>query len=191
MKGKNLHNKVNEDFNFRFHGKFDVSKIAEHLSKYSDEWFMNDSRQNATKYHKETNSVFIYDHDAVWSVGEGYNLIVNDSQSEMAELISDIVKSLEEFHDGKVGKCLFIKLPAHKDVMKHLDRMDYLGVVRRHHIAIETNDDVLFSVNGEEKNMKVGECWEINNSFLHGVENNGDTDRIHLMLDILPNKFIV
>ena len=39
--------------------------------------------------------------------------------------------------------------------------------------------------------MKVGECWEINNSLLHSVENNGKTERIHLLVDILPNKFIL
>ena len=190
MKEIGLLNKLHENFNFRFHGNFDVSKIADHLSKYSDEWFVNNSRQNMSPVHKETNSVFVYDHEAVWSVGEKYNLMVNHSQAEMISLLSNIVETLELIHNGKVGKCLFIKLPAHKNVGKHTDKLDYLGVVRRHHIPIVTNENVLFFVNDEVKNMQVGECWEINNSHFHSVENNGDTERIHLLIDIMPNEFI-
>jgi hypothetical protein len=32
--------------------------------------------------------------------------------------------------------------------------------------------------------MKKGEIWEIDNAYkVHGVINNGDTDRIHLLID--------
>ena len=182
--------KVNEPFNYKFHGMFDVSKISDYLLTYSDEWFLDKERQMAYEVHKETNSIFIYDHATNWFIGNKYNLKINNAQSAMIELVSPIVKSLESIHDGKVGKCLFIKLPPNKSVGEHTDKMDYLGAARRHHIPITTNEDVLFFVNKESKNMKIGECWEINNSLLHSVENNGSTERIHLMLDILPNKFI-
>lgn len=183
-------NKIGEPFNYRFHGNFDVSNIAKQLSTYSDEWFENKERQIVYEVHKETNSIFVYDHPNTWSFGDKYDLRANDSQSALVDLVSPIVKSLESIHDGKVGKCVFIKMPAHKSVGEHRDSMDYLGAVRRHHIAITTNDNVLFFVNKESKNMKVGECWEINNNLLHSVQNNGDSERIHLMVDIIPNKFI-
>jgi hypothetical protein len=182
--------KIDEPFNYRFHGNFDTSSIAKRLSTYSEEWFENKDRQILYEVHKETNSIFVYDHANTWALGDNYDLKVNENQSVMIDLVSPIVKSLESIHDGKVGKCVFIKMPAHKSVGEHTDKMDYLGAVRRHHIAITTNDDVLFFVNKESKNMKVGECWEINNNLLHSVENNGDSERIHLMVDILPNKFI-
>ena len=35
--------------------------------------------------------------------------------------------------------------------------------------------------------MKEGEIWEINNNEKeHSVENNGNEDRIHLLIDFLP-----
>ncbi len=182
--------KIGEPFNYRFHGNFDVSAIADMISTYSDEWYANKDRQSMYEVHKETNSVFIYDHSNSWTLGDKYDLKVNDSQSAMATLVLPIIKNLELVHDGKVGKCVFIKMPPHKSVGEHRDNLDYLGAVRRHHIAITTNKNVLFFVNKESKNMAVGECWEINNNLLHRVENNGDSERIHLMIDILPNKFI-
>ena len=183
-------NKKDEPFNYKFHGNFDVSKILDHIYTYSDEWFENVERQSIYEVHKETNTIFLYDHDNNWSLGDNYDLKINHNQSYMINLIYPIINNLEKIHKGKVGKCVFIKLPPSKKVKEHKDSKDYLGSVRRHHIAITTNDNVLFFVNGERKNMKVGECWEINNNKFHSVENNGDTERIHLMVDILPNEFI-
>lgn len=182
--------KRNEPFNYKFHGHFDISSIANHLETYSSEWFINQSRQNMGPVHKETTSVFLYDHPAMWSIKEPFKPTINYNQKEMHELIAPIINVLEQKHEGKVGKCLFIKLPAGKSILPHTDKLDYLGVVRRHHIAITTNDQVFFSVDNELKNMKIGECWEINNSKEHAVNNNGKTDRIHLLVDIMPNRFI-
>jgi len=182
--------KIDEPFNYRFHGNFNVSAIADQLYKYPDDWFLNQERQNTFKAHKETYSIPIYDYDFDWRINEPYSVIRNTNQPVMIELISPIVKTFEQIHDGKIGKCMFISLPAHKNVEEHNDLGEYLGVVRRHHIAITTNDNALFFVNKESKNMKTGECWEINNSHRHSVQNNGDTERIHLMFDILPNRFI-
>jgi hypothetical protein len=182
--------KIDEPFNYRFHGNFDVSAIADQLKKYPDDWFINQERQNAFEAHKETFSIPIYDHDFRWSAYDSYNVMPNPNQPVMMDILSPIIKTLEQVHDGKIGKCMFIRLPAHKDVAEHNDFGEYMGVVRRHHMAITTNDKAFFFVNKESKNMKVGECWEINNSHRHSVQNNGDTERIHLMFDILPNKFI-
>ena len=106
--------KIDEPFNYKFHGKFDVSKISDHILQYSDEWFVDKERQMSYEVHKETNSIFIYDHTTNWFLGNKYALKVNDSQSVMIDLVSPIVKSLELIHDGRVGKCLFIKLPGNK-----------------------------------------------------------------------------
>lgn len=182
--------KRGEAFNYRFHGNFNILEIAKRLEQYSHEWFLNNSRQETAPVHKETTSIFIYDHEAIWSIKEKFKPMKNNSQPEMEKLLEPIINHLEKIHNGKVGKCLFIKLPAGKDVLEHSDQLDYLGVVRRHHIAIKTNDKVLFFVNNESKNMQVGDCWEINNSLKHSVTNQGSTDRIHLLIDIMPNEFI-
>ena len=54
----------------------------------------------------------------------------------------------------------------------------------------EKTKDVYFYVDDGVLNMLEGECWEINNMKSHEVINNSDEDRIHLMIDIIPNKYI-
>jgi tetratricopeptide (TPR) repeat protein len=44
-----------------------------------------------------------------------------------------------------------------------------------------------FFVGGEKKNMRAGELWEINNGLAHAVENRSDQDRIHIIIDWMPN----
>ena len=59
---------------------------------------------------------------------------------------------------------------------------------KRTHIPIITNSEVTFTVGGETKFLKEGEIWEINNTKEHSVDNNSDIDRIHLLIDIMPNE---
>jgi len=78
-----------------------------------------------------------------------------------------------------------VKLTAKKSIRPHVDVVGFsLVVCRRIHIPIETNDECYFTVGDDKRNLKVGELWEINNDKKeHSVNNFGDTDRIHLIVD--------
>ena len=83
---------------------------------------------------------------------------------------------------------LLIKLKAKKNISIHFDSGDYLMSCRRNHIPIITSDNVFFGVGNEKIVMQAGECWEINNSRPHFVENNSEIDRVHLLIDIMPKS---
>lgn len=182
--------KAKESFNFIFHGNFNINPIVEHLKKYNSEWFLNTTRQDAFGVHKYTNSIFIYDHDANWKKNTKYSIEKATNDEDMLNLISPIIKVLEEKHNGKVGKVLFIRLSSSKNIDKHVDVGDYLESIRRHHVPIITNDNVSFVVGNETKTMRIGEIWEVNNNKMHEVLNAGDDERVHLLIDIIPNNYI-
>ena len=87
--------------------------------------------------------------------------------------------------------------PNGGELERHTDQVDpdsgvQNGKVMRFHFPLITNDDVEFStwqVNGFKKNvqMKVGECWYIDTRKPHRAINNGDTNRIHLVVDVEAN----
>ena len=81
---------------------------------------------------------------------------------------------------------MYVNLPAKQKIPNHYDYGYYLLNVHRLHIPIVTNDYVEFFLNGDVVNMKTGSCYEVNNAREHGVSNNGATDRIHLIMDIIP-----
>jgi hypothetical protein len=107
---------------------------------------------------------------------------------DLARIIAPYVAALEEFHQGRVGRTILVRLPAGADVYAHQDSGIYMAAVRRSHVVVTTNEGVIFTTGDEAKQMKVGECWEVNNGKLHSIVNNGTTHRDHLMIDILPDK---
>lgn len=85
--------------------------------------------------------------------------------------------------------------PAFPRVM--LARMPVGGVIQPHrdanpaakwphkvHVPIQTNDGVVFRVDGQSFRIAEGEAVELNNMGIHAVENRGDTDRIHLIFEV-------
>ena len=181
--------KINEDFNFKKHLDYDVSKIYEIIENFTDEWNIQTIRQEMFDFHKNTHSYFIYDHTTNWIVGDSYQTVCVSGNQELLDAISPIISDLEKIHEGRVAKVLLIKLSKGEDVLPHSDSFDYANSVRRHHIPIITNESVYFKVGKESKIMLAGECWEINNSKIHETVNESDSERVHLLIDIFPNKY--
>jgi hypothetical protein len=49
----------------------------------------------------------------------------------------------------------------------------------------------LFTVGNDRRNLKLGELWEINNDKQnHSVDNFGDEDRIHLIVDWIEESLL-
>jgi hypothetical protein len=182
--------KILEDFNFKNHGKYEIDGIISGVLNFTDEWFINTSRQEKYSVHKHTNSYFIYQTDLNWKSAEFFLVEPKTINKNILDLVEPIIKSLENLYDGVRGNVLFIKLLAGTKILPHHDDGEYLECTRRNHIPIITSDKTSFSVGSEKINMGLGECWEINNTRLHSVENNSNIDRVHLVIDIMPNKYI-
>ena len=50
---------------------------------------------------------------------------------------------------------------------------------------VATNDNAYMTCNGVSKHYEKGKCFIFNNKMLHSVHNNGDTPRVHLVVDFL------
>ena len=186
MRSVGYFNKQNEEFNFKLHKTFDISEIDNKVRLFNSEWFIDTSTQNMYWPHKSTNTYFLIEHSYDWQYGDKYMPEFKYLDIELWEAVKPIVNYLESIIDGKMGKVMLVNLPGGKDVLEHKDSGDYLDIVRRFHIPIITNKNVYFQIEDEVKNMKAGECWEINNSKLHSVKNEGVENRVHLMIDVMP-----
>lgn len=184
-----MKDKATKDYNFIYFKKFDIDLIKDRCISLSEEWLIDQSRQNMQypdrrNPHLYTNTYIVQDHSLHWKNGEKFNPVLKDK--EIYNIVLPIITDLEARMCGKSARVLLIKLDANKNVTEHTDSGDYLNTVRRFHIPIITNEDVFYTVNNEQINMKEGECWEINNRKPHSVDNNSNYDRIHLLVDIMP-----
>jgi hypothetical protein len=163
---------------FKFLGNYDVTSFFENIDLL--DWGAYTDRQKKRLNMKDTGTIpLIWDIDFtqvnVWPYHEMF--------AKQVQELNDLMCLL--FGTGEMCTCVLTNLPASTKIDMHFDdRIDFFKNTNRVHIPITTNDDVIFKVGDQERNMKVGEMWEINNySMRHGVFNNGSTDRIHLMID--------
>jgi|688.fasta_scaffold432349_2 hypothetical protein len=182
--------KSQEVFRYKYHKNYDVQAIKNEVFKLEEEWFKDTSRQDFFDVHKETTTVFLTDSGSTWEPYEPYAGSIREPESLLYRLVEPIIKDLEQLHNGKVGKAILTKLKAGKKVNGHTDRGNYLDISRRNHIPITTNNKVFFAIGEGLLNMYEGECWEINNMQYHEVINDSEEDRIHLIIDIIPNEYI-
>jgi hypothetical protein len=179
-----------EDFNFKKYTNYSVDAIKNHIDSFSEEWFINTSRQDKHYVHKDTNSYFVYTANLNWKEGQEFVVEKTSNDAELINLLEPIISDLERIHKGVRGMVLLIKLKAGQDIAPHHDSGDYLMLSRRNHIPVVTSDSVFFGVGDDRVKMATGECWEINNSRTHYVNNGSKIDRVHLLIDIMPNTEI-
>jgi hypothetical protein len=165
------------NFNFKYHGKYVIDNLFNNLSKIN--WNEYVFRQKTYSDHSETLTVpLIWDEEKlIVRYWKDYKMFENDLIS-----ISKLLN--QKLGPGSIETAILINLPKNKKIDRHFDYGNYFVERNRLHIPIITNDKCIFEVDGETINMKQGEIWEINNDGKsHSVINNGDTDRIHLLVD--------
>jgi len=98
--------------------------------------------------------------------------------------VSDVIDSVP----GRKNRIRFLRLRAGGQIFSHSDPLHLIdhGIFRIH-VPVRTNPDVNFTVHGKRIVMRPGEAWYIDVRFKHAVSNFGTIDRIHLVIDVVPN----
>lgn len=81
------------------------------------------------------------------------------------------------------GRSRLMGLAAGREVPLHVDTHYYWRTHLRIHIPVITNPGVMFTCGDETVHMAPGECWLFDSFQWHRVENKGDAQRIHLVID--------
>lgn len=172
------------------HQTFNISGIKDEVEKYYSEWLIDTSRQDQYITHENTFMYQLSELDYMWSMKEDvtcYNKNSFYTDNAISEL-SHIYKTLEYHVGGRVVRCEIINMNANSRVRDHKDRSDVLYLSRRFHIPLKTNAYCFFTVNNQTVNMLEGNLYEINNTKWHNVKNLSIENRIHLIIDVLPNE---
>ena len=180
---------INMDINYTFnnYGNFDTSEILRIINDENLDWDDFRFRQITFKEHIHTKTIPILFQPDFRSF--------EISPTKHYNLFKDQIFLLEETlnnnigYDGHIFRAILVMLVKGGKIPKHRDGGITLLEPKRIHIPIVTNEKCFFTVGDEIKNLQVGEIWEINNGFkLHEVSNDGDEDRIHLIVDWKPNQ---
>lgn len=103
----------------------------------------------------------------------------------------DYVREILTIFQCKLQSVRFLKLAAGSRIREHRDYdLGFEDGQLRLHIPITTNPDVQFFLDAHRLELKAGECWYLDLSLPHWVENRGATDRIHLVIDCELNEWL-
>lgn len=84
-----------------------------------------------------------------------------------------------------------LKLATGSRILEHRDfDLGFKWGVVRVHVPVQTDAGVEFLLDGEPVEMREGECWYLDLSLPHRVNNQGKTDRVHLVIDCVVNEWL-
>ena len=168
-----------------------INSIKNEAENFIDEWFLDTTRQARYTTHQQTQMYQLRFLNYYWDTSSpGYYKDVNSFKNQGSiEELQYIYDWLEKEYNGKVVRSELVNMFPNSRIRKHRDRSNMLFLSRRIHIPIKTNNKTIFTVNQETENMAEGYIYEINNSQIHSVYNGSNENRIHLIIDVLPEPF--
>lgn len=169
----------------RLNEQLDVATIREEIERLPAEKWLESERERLFDVHRDTQALLmVHFEDHKYTKPEYRELYYG-----LRHAIEPVIDYISRYYrnNGFIVRLILAKLAAGGKIPKHTDAGYSLLNCHRVHLPIVTNPDVIFHVGGEEINMRVGELWEVNNGTVHAVENRGTEDRIHLIVDWMPN----
>ncbi len=174
--------------NFRQLDQVDVSKIKTKVLAFTDEdWEAYSWRQNRLgSAQAKTQSIpLIFDEDFRH---DDPTVLEMFFELDCDTLLEAVFRTISDYYtgDGYVVRAFLTRLMPQGVIPPHVDGGYSLLHSRRIHIPILSSGPIEFTVGGEQRLMKEGELWEINNAREHSVVNRGDQERVHLIIDWVP-----
>ena len=182
---------------FRHIGTIDPQPWVDLLQPQGEEiWSEYVRRQERFRPHRQTLTIpLLYDEDMRHCEPSAWPRL---AQMEHLLLpVQDLIRQANaavpgEARDGYFVRAILTRLIAGGMIRPHRDYGESLTRSHRYHYVIKTNEQVQFGVGSELRHLAAGEVWEINNRLLHGVQNLGDEDRVHLIIDyVVPGEEIL
>jgi quercetin dioxygenase-like cupin family protein len=170
-----------------------VQPLIDVIAKHPDWWNDITIRQDFTgSAHRDTQCIFLRGPDDFLSffvVGARDYPLMEECVNEVEQAVVPLIDATD---CEELGRILIVKLPAGKSLIPHRDEGDYAAHYSRFHIVLTTNDSCVMTV-GEEQHarMRAGDAFWFNHRVNHSFVNHGDTDRIHLIVDLVTPHYTV
>jgi|LakMenEpi03Aug12_release.lakeMendotaPanAssembly.Ray.scaffolds.fasta_scaffold11138_20 hypothetical protein len=118
--------------------------------------------------------------------------VVHEHYRQFSKYLDEVVlATMETIGEVKIQQSILARLRAKTTIPKHKDVGNPLTAkihsqTHRIHVPVITNENCIFTIGDESKNLKPGQIWIVDNvGRHHGVKNSGDEDRVHLIIDAI------
>jgi len=92
-----------------------------------------------------------------------------------------------QYANPEFPKVMLAKLKAGQKIDQHIDKGRSNLYVHKIHVPIITDPQVLFYEKKQSFYLQVNNAYEVNNIIPHGVDNQSQNDRVHLIFEMFDN----
>lgn len=90
------------------------------------------------------------------------------------------------YPDHKMVRGEIVNLKQGKSLSSHIDIHWFHKESKRIHVPVITNEGSFLTFEDRKYHLSVGKVYEINNRIMHAGFNNGSSDRVHVIIDMMP-----
>ena len=170
--------------------RLDVQPLVRQLDENPGLWDQNTLRQSYPgSAHADTQCIFVRG-----PLGFTPQLYFNDlgccdflSQRLLTEAMPLVEQTCALLGSTQLGRVLIVKLRPGGFVTPHVDEGKYAEHFARLHIVLTTNEQCTNVTDGVSEHWRAGSVWWFNHKLRHAAVNEGSTDRIHMIVDVVPS----
>lgn len=186
--------------NFAIIGKIDPAPLLAKLSEHPEIWDMEQERQrHPGSPHAQAQAIFLrwaerrelYE-DRVQAVFRDLDAVDYPASKILmpeAGVVTRAVLSFLGDMEAEIGRVMITKLPPKGRITAHMDEGLYADHYDRFHVCLQGDAGNLYYCGGTSLNPAPGDAFWFNHKLTHHVENQGDVNRIHLILDIVAPAY--
>lgn len=172
--------------------KLDVRPLLCSLERQPELWNEITGRQDYPgSAHGNTKSIFLrwckgLDINSAFTEIPAFNFPAMGKLPEAHELINSVI---QKAGGQELGRVLIVNLCPGGRILPHADEGAYADYYERFHIVLKSEDGNFFRCGKEITKMLPGEVWCFNHKERHEAINNSQSDRIHMIVDMVAPQF--
>jgi hypothetical protein len=152
-----------------------------------DDWHVSDYRNKAGGMSK-TNTIPIM-HTPLCRTGQCDMEPIKQLRKELLydkyfPLVEPVLDKLREHYQFRQYAIFIARLSPKSSINPHADSGNFLELCNRIHVPLVTNPEVKYMIDKNFYYWQRGKIYEFDNTRLHGVYNNSDEYRIHLVINL-------
>ena len=171
-------------------GPVDIAQLSAIVSKVSENVWNREDEAKENKFHcfHHTQHIIFRFIEGMKDHRVSYSTPVWQAwQGILVPMMRHIIRPYG-FQNPQFPKAMLARLKAGYGIDPHTDGAGSNLHTHKIHVPIYTNPKATFHIGGQDFNLERGHAYEVNNIKRHGVRNDGEEDRIHLIFEVFEGQ---
>lgn len=167
-----------------------VQAIVSYLHEHPELWNADKTRTSFPESpHSKVDDILlrfqpVSDKDTIETVIDQHESVDRPVYLGMPRFVRELVMNVFAYVGGdRLGRVMITRLKPGDAITPHVDAGTHAAYYERFHLCLQADEGSKFRIGEDWVTMKPGQLWWVDNGINHEVVNNGEIDRIHMIID--------